>query len=30
MPSQYFIDIYTQNYLDAPDFDLIRTAVHNS
>lgn len=30
MPSQYFIENYTDNSLDASDYDLIKTAVHSS
>lgn len=30
MPAQYFIEVYTENNLDSTDFDLIKTAIHNS
>lgn len=30
MPSQYFIESYTSNSLDASDYDLIKMAIENS
>lgn len=30
MPIQYFIEVYSQNSLDASDYDLIRTSIYNS